>query len=115
MNQRISTPGKKTFASGPVDSSSSMNNLKSHGLRSPDTDTMPLNCQKYDGRSSYLDELQEIHQLCVHNAEICKNCDEVEKQNVWKLLAETAMPQMNERGRDFNGWGGKGGGAPRSP
>ena len=76
-----------------------------------DTGVHTLRIPRHDQKSMYLDELEEIHQLCLHNAEVSEKCNETEKESVWNLLAETAINQMNEDGKTFNGWGGKGGGA----
>lgn len=57
------------------------------------------------------EELNGIRQLCLHNATVCQELGEREKEDVWKLFAETIQGQMNDDEKVFNGWGGKGGGA----
>lgn len=49
--------------------------------------------------------LEEMSSLCRHNAEVCKECDEIEKEGVWNLLADTVVAQMNDSGKRFTGWG----------
>lgn len=85
--------------------------LDADKFRSLDTGVRTLRIQRHDRENFYLKELEEMHQVCLHNAEISMDCNEVEKESVWKLLAETVLTQMIDDGKDFNGWGGRGGGA----
>jgi len=57
--------------------------------------------------------LSEIKDRCLHNASICAQIGNTEKEGVWKLLAHTVERQIEEiDGRyAFSGWGGSGGGA----
>ena len=111
MNQRVSVTNKMESPYIPRNSSFSSLKVDAEKYRSLDTGVHTLRIQRHVGKNNYLDELQEIHQLCSHNAEISKKCNEIEKESVWNLLAETVLTQMNEDGKIFNGWGGKGGGA----
>lgn len=112
INQRFSTPQKIGALHRVGDESSSdRNKVEAVKFQSSDSGVHTLRIQRHDQKSIYLEELEEIHQLCVHNAAISKNCNEAEKERVWNLLAETAIIQMNVDGKMFNGWGGKGGGA----
>jgi len=111
MNQRLSTPNEMGALYRSGDSSSNRLKLDADKFESLDSGVHTLRIQRHDRKSIFLDELEEIHQLCLHNAEISKSCNEVEKESVWRLLAETALTQMDEDGKMFSGWGGKGGGA----
>eukprot|EP00532_Pseudo-nitzschia_australis_P013907 CAMPEP_0168225936 /NCGR_PEP_ID=MMETSP0140_2-20121125/13081_1 /TAXON_ID=44445 /ORGANISM="Pseudo-nitzschia australis, Strain 10249 10 AB" /LENGTH=832 /DNA_ID=CAMNT_0008156861 /DNA_START=25 /DNA_END=2524 /DNA_ORIENTATION=+ len=116
INQRLSPDDKKDtspYGSSMDYSPGRRHKSESNELRSSEVVVQTPSVQNYDEKSLYLDELEETHQLCLHNAEISKNCNEAEKENIWNLLAETALAltEMNEDGKDFNGWGGKGGGA----
>lgn len=104
MNQRLYPENEKG-------SSKRSGNLSSTKRRSLDSGVQTLRISRHDRKSTYIDELEEIHQLCLHNAEISKKCNEHEKESVWNLLAETVITQMNSEGTMLNGWGGKGGGA----
>jgi hypothetical protein len=75
-------------------------NLGVHTLRIPKHDD---DCLK--------EELEEIRRLCVYNAYVCEEIGDEERENVWKLLADTVQGQINDEDKTFNGWGGKGGGA----
>jgi Zinc-ribbon, C4HC2 type len=57
------------------------------------------------------EELKEIQQLCLYNAKVCRELGHDEKENVWKLFADTVESQINDDDKIFSGWGGKGGGA----
>ena len=56
-------------------------------------------------------KLTQIKALCLHNATVCKKFGEEGKEGVWKLLVQMVDRRLHERPDDFNGWGGKGGGA----
>jgi hypothetical protein len=103
MNQRVSRAGQ--------DKSSIRHKLNAENMRSPDLGVHNLRIQKQDRNTTHVDELEEIRQLCLHNARVSKDCGEVEKESVWNILAETVLSQMDEDDKTFNGWGGKGGGA----
>lgn len=61
---------------------------------------------------NHMREFSEIKRLCLHNAAVCAELSETEKEGVWRFLAQTVERQMEERGKQtFNGWGGDGGGA----
>ena len=111
MNQRYFKPNKMGALYRPGDPFSGRHKLDAVKVGTSDSGVHTLRIQRHDRKSIYLDELEEIHQLCLHNAEISKDCNEMEKESVWNLLAETALTQMNLDGKMFNGWGGKGGGA----
>ena len=112
MNQRLSTPRKKGALYRPGNNSFlGRQRIDAEKLLSSDLAVHTLRIQRHNRKSIYLEELEEIHQLCLHNAEISKNCDDNEKESVWNLLADTVTTQMNADGKMFNGWGGKGGGA----
>jgi hypothetical protein len=56
--------------------------------------------------------LDEIKRICLHNAAICHDIGDKEKEGVWNLLDQTVDRQLDEGGKQsFNGWGGNGGGA----
>lgn len=56
--------------------------------------------------------LDEIKRICLHNAMVCADLGDQEKEGVWNLLAQTVDRQLDEAGsQSFNGWGGNGGGA----
>ena len=56
--------------------------------------------------------LDEIKRICKHNAAVCEDLGEKEKEGVWNLLAQTVDRQLDDGGKQlFNGWGGNGGGA----
>jgi hypothetical protein len=103
MNQRVSRAGQ--------DKSSIRHKLNAENMRAPDLGVHNLRIQKHDMDTTHLDELEEIRQLCLHNARVSKDCREVEKESVWNILAETVLSQMGEDDKTFNGWGGKAGGA----
>ncbi|GAX11681.1 hypothetical protein FisN_7Lh049 [Fistulifera solaris] len=55
-------------------------------------------------------ELQHIKEICLHNAQICKSVDEIEKHEVWCLIAQLVDMRLNETSRTrFDGWGQSGG------
>ncbi|KAL3918200.1 MAG: hypothetical protein SGILL_004350 [Bacillariaceae sp.] len=78
-----------------------MGHLGVHTLRLP----------KEEGESKERDELDEIRQLCLFNAKICKQYGDNQKGGVWEVLSEIVQNQMNTDDKAFSGWGGKGGGA----
>jgi hypothetical protein len=54
--------------------------------------------------------LQHIKEVCLHNAQICKSFDEIEKHEVWCLIAQLVDMRLNETSRTrFDGWGEFGG------
>lgn len=56
--------------------------------------------------------LNEIRRVCLHNASVCADLGEIEKEGVWTLLADTIERQVTEAEKQlYNGWGGNGGGA----
>ena len=56
--------------------------------------------------------LDEIERICLHNASVCADLGDHEKEAVWNLLAQTVDRQLDVAGsQSFNGWGGNGGGA----
>ncbi len=110
MHKRLASPANKVEPRRILESGSKLDK-ETLDADTRDSGVRTLRIPRHDQKSAYLDELEEIHQLCLHNAEVSKDCEEVEKENVWSLLAETVINQMNEDGKMFNGWGGKGGGA----
>lgn len=57
------------------------------------------------------DELQEIRDICLHNAGVCKLFGDTGKQGVWELIAKTVASRLSCVSRGYDGWGGPGGGA----
>lgn len=55
--------------------------------------------------------IEEVCSLCLHNAKVCKDCRDSEKEVVWTLLADSLQHQLKSTGQTFNGWGGPAGGA----
>ncbi len=56
--------------------------------------------------------LNEIKRICLHNAGICADLGEQEKEGVWILLSNIVDGQVDQAGKQvYNGWGGNGGGA----
>lgn len=48
--------------------------------------------------------------ICLHNAEICKSVNEIEKHEVWCLIAQLVDMRLNENSPTrFDGWGRFGG------
>ncbi|KAG7356776.1 zinc-ribbon C4HC2 type domain containing protein [Nitzschia inconspicua] len=84
--------------------------LDIHKIQSANLGVHTLRIPKEDG-SSEKEELEEIRRLCLHNAKVCEELADDEKENVWKLFAETIQGQINDDDKIFSGWGGKGGGA----
>lgn len=112
INQRFSTQNKiGTIDGHRNDSSSGMHKIDAVQFRPSNSGDNNVVIQRNDRKTIYHNELEEIHQLCLHNAKICKNFNEIEKESVWNMLAETSITQMNLDGKIFNGWGGEGGGA----
>jgi hypothetical protein len=55
-------------------------------------------------------ELQHIKEICLHNAQISKSVDEIEKHEVWCLIAQLVDMRLNETSPTrFDGWGQFGG------
>ena len=55
-------------------------------------------------------ELQHMKDICLHNADICKSVDEIEKHEVWCLIAQLVDMRLNENSpARFDGWGRFGG------
>lgn len=112
MNQRLSSVNDIGLSNRSGDASSPFGKKpRSSKTQGSESGVHTLRILRHDKKNTYLNELEEIHQLCLHNAEISKKCNETEKESVWNLLAETVLTQMNADGTMFNGWGGKGGGA----
>ena len=63
-------------------------------------------------RQSYLkDMLRKTKLICIHNSSVCRDLGQNEKADVWFLLAETILNQINDESETFSGWGGSSGGA----
>lgn len=71
-----------------------------------------LRLPKVHPEDSKRKNLSEIKRICLHNASVCADLGENEKEGVWNLLAETVERQIDDAGKQsYNGWGGNGGGA----
>jgi len=111
MNQRPSTPNQVNELYTTEDPSSDGLNSHANQFQPSSSGVQDIYVQRHSRKSSFHREFQEIHYLCLHNAEVSRNCNEPEKENVWRLLAETTLTQFKNNGNNFNGWGGNGGGA----
>lgn len=68
--------------------------------------------KKFSSRERYNEQLESIRKRCLHNAAVCAEQKETEKEGVWNLLAQTIEGQMDQwEKQTFNGWGGKSGGS----
>lgn len=55
-------------------------------------------------------ELQQMKDICLHNAEVCMSVGETEKHEVWCLIAQLVDMRLNENSPTrFDGWGRFGG------
>jgi hypothetical protein len=70
-----------------------------------------IQLQKKNQEDEDSKELESIKRICLHNASVCESLGDNEKEGVWKLLAQTVENQMDDAGKELNGWGGSGGGA----
>ena len=111
MNQRLATPNQVDELYRPKDPSSNRQLLDANQFQPYNSGVQSISVQRHNRKSIYHGEILEIHDLCLHNAEVSRNCNETEKESVWRLLAETTLTQINNSDNNFNGWGGNGGGA----
>jgi len=57
-------------------------------------------------------DLETTRAICLHNASVCSSIGELEKENVWTMLAETIDNLANTKMQHgCDGWGGSSGGA----
>lgn len=54
---------------------------------------------------------EKLRETCLHNAGVCISLGQVEKANVWNLLAQMAENVLEDEHDSFNGWGGAYGGS----
>lgn len=107
MNQRVSSRKSRPESGRPLEKRT----LDIHKMKSVDLGVHTLRLQGNDGERRCLEKLEETCRICRHNAQVSKECGSPEKEDVWNLLAEIVENQMDDEGKVFNGWGGKGGGA----
>lgn len=107
MNQRVSSRKSRPESGRPLEKRT----LDIHKMNSADLGVHTLKLPGDDEKRPFLEKLEETCRLCLHNAQVSKECGSVEKEDVWNLLADMVENQMDDEGKLFNGWGGKGGGA----
>jgi predicted RNA-binding Zn-ribbon protein involved in translation (DUF1610 family) len=68
-------------------------------------------CRTSKENDRHCQELEEIQQICSHNAKVCAATQEDEKREVWELLALMVEGRRLESAYTYDGWSGSPGAA----